>query len=62
MVELMKNICCVADKANWLGLDDKTDAGNLSKDEDISPQTSLQGNVLTFYRARHATCKNKHHT
>ena len=62
MVELMKNICRVADKTNWLGLDDKADAGDPNKDEDLSPQTSLQGNVLTFYRARHATCKNKHYT
>ncbi|CAB4017659.1 Hypothetical predicted protein, partial [Paramuricea clavata] len=36
------------DKADWLGLDDKTDSGNsgkagVDKDEDLSPQTSLQG-------------------
>ena len=39
-----------SDKADWLGLDDKTDAGKsakttVGKDEDLSSQTSLQGGV-----------------
>ena len=54
MFELMQKLFVFADKADWLGLDDKTDAGNsakagVDKDEDLSPQTSLQGSVLTFY-------------
>ena len=54
MFELMQKFFVFADRADWLGLDDKTDAGNsakagVDKDEDLSPQTSLQGSVLTFY-------------
>jgi hypothetical protein len=54
MFELMQKFFVFADKADWLGLDDKTDSGNsakagVDKDEDLSPQTSLQGSVLTFY-------------